>query len=574
MFDKRLFKEFPQANSYIYKQVLSQWVALITNIAFTLLFVGVFVLLIFKTLLMSHIVKFVIVAIALLIIRAIALKKVAQFSLKSAHFVKKDLRTKLFSKINALGMHYNDYVKTSELVQLVVEGIHQLETYYALYLPQLFYSLLAPLTLFSIIMFLDVSVAITLLVCVPLIPVSIIIVQKIAKRLLSKYWGAYTELGDSFLENLQGLTTLKIYQSDLYKHKQMNKEAEVFRKVTMRVLMMQLNSIIIMDIVAYGGAALASYLSISHFMNQDISLYQALAILLLSFEFFIPLRQLGSFFHIAMNGVAASKKIMNVLDVDVKEKEQTLKDDYTISINELCFGYERDRSILNNVDLKVNKGDFIGVVGESGCGKSTLAKVIMGHHKSYNGNVLIGNIQRNELNDENFLNHFVYITHDAFIFKGSVKDNLLMGKEYSEEELWNVLKKVRLDKFFEAQGGLDFMLLESGSNLSGGQRQRLNLARSLLLDKDVYIFDEATSNIDVESEELILEVIEELSKVKTVIMITHRLKNVEHASSILVMEEGQIKEQGTHKYLLNEGVLYKDMLLKQEELEAYNEKTI
>ena len=571
MFDKRLFKEFPQANSYIYKQVLSQWIALISNIVFTLMFVGLFVLLIGQQLLIKHIVMFLLVSIVLLVIRAYALKKVTHFSLKSSHFVKKDLRTKLFNKIFSLGMHYNDYVKTSELVQLAVEGIHQLETYYALYLPQLFYSLLAPLTLFVIMMFLDVSVAVTLLICVPLIPVSIIIVQKIAKRLLGRYWGAYTELGDSFLENLQGLTTLKIYQSDGYKHEQMNKEAETFRKVTMKVLMMQLNSIIIMDLVAYGGAALASFLSISHFINKDIGLYSALAIILLSFEFFIPLRQLGSFFHIAMNGVAASKKIMHVLDAEVRKKDEVLNDNYTISIHNLNFGYENHRNILKDISMKVNKGDFIGVVGESGCGKSTLAKLIMGFFDHYQGQLLIADKQRYDFNDGNFLSHFVYITHDAFIFKGSVKENLMMGKEYEEDVLWDVLKKVRLDDFFKSQGGLEFQLLESGSNLSGGQKQRLNLARALLQDSDVYIFDEATSNIDVESEEMILDVIEELSRVKTVIMITHRLKNVENATSILVMESGQIKERGTHDFLLKHGVIYKEMLLKQQELEAYHE---
>lgn len=571
MFDKRLFKEFPQANSYIYRQVLSQWIALVTNIIFTLMFVGLFVELLLGELEITHIVMFLSFALLLLIIRAAALKKVSQFSLKSSHFVKKDLRTKLFHKIFTLGMHYNDYVKTSELVQLAVEGIHQLETYYALYLPQLFYSLLAPLTLFSIIFFLDTTVAFTLLICVPLIPISIIVVQKIAKRLLSRYWGAYTELGDGFLENLQALTTLKIYQSDGYKHKQMNKEAEVFRKVTMRVLMMQLNSIIIMDVVAYGGAALASYLSISHFLSNNISLYQALAILLLSFEFFIPLRVLGSFFHIAMNGVAASKKIMNVLDAKIIEKEKVLKEDCSISIDHMNFGYEKNRQILKEISLKVNAGDFVGIVGESGCGKSTLAKLIMGYHDSYQGELLIGGMQRYEINDCNFLNHFSYITHDAFIFKGSVKDNLLMGKDYNDEELWSALKKVRLDEFFIAQGGLEFKLLESGSNLSGGQRQRLNLARALLTDSDVYIFDEATSNIDVESEEMILAVIEELSKSKTVIMITHRLKNVENASHVYVMEDGSIKEQGTHKVLLKDSVIYKNMLTKQKELEAYHE---
>ena len=569
MFNKRLIQELSEAKIYVIKQVVYQWIALLMNILFTIGICYVFYSLIQNTLTFSILTILLLISILLFLIRGYALKKANQLSFISSSIVKKELREKLFDKVYALGIHYSSLVSTSELVQLAVEGIEQLETYFSMYLPQLFYSLLAPFTLFIVLAFFDIASALALLICVPLIPMSIIAVQKFAKKLLAKYWTSYTTLGDGFLENLQGLTTLKIYGSDKDKQKQMNEEAENFRKITMRVLIMQLNSISIMDIVAYGGAAVGSFIAIQNYMNGSISLLSALIVILLSFEFFIPLRQLGSFFHIAMNGVAASDKIFRILDsTQSTVKDLALTDFTDITIEDLSFQYNKDRQILKDIQLKINKSSFIGIVGESGSGKSTLAKLLMGFY-DYQGQLLINGKQRRDYNDESFLKQFVYITFDPMIFKGTIKDNLCLSTEYSDEEIWNALKKVRLDQFFKTQEGLETQILENGSNLSGGQKQRLNLARSLLFDGQVYIFDEATSNIDVESEEMIIDIIQALAKEKTVIMITHRLANVEECDSIIVINDGRIVEKGTHNNLKNQG-LYAELLHQQRELEDYH----
>ncbi len=571
MFDKRLLKEMPEAIVFVKRQVIYQWVALITNIVFTLGICKVFIDLYNNLLTIPMIIKYIIVAIVLFIIRAVVLKKASQCSYQGASYVKTHLRQKLFEKVLSLKNHYQDYVSTSELVQLSVEGINQLETYFALYLPQLFYSVLAPLTLFVVISFYDFVSAIILFICVPLIPISIVLVQKFAKKLLAKYWGSYTTLGDSFLENLQGLTTLKIYQSDEYKQKQMNQEAENFRRITMRVLIMQLNSISIMDIVAYGGAGLGSYFAISHFYDGSITLFGALLIILLSFEFFIPLRQLGSFFHIAMNGIAASDKIFKVLDIEVKNNGKETLDDKDISIEfkNLSFQYNEEREILKDISFDIQPQQFIGIVGKSGSGKSTIAKILMGYHQTYSGSLLVQGKERYMYDDSEFMKHVMYITHDPMIFKGTLRENLDVFNQYDDEKLWQALKKVCLDEYFLSQDGLSTVLLESGSNLSGGQKQRLNLARALLQESQVYIFDEATSNIDVESEENILSVIHELSKTKTVIMITHRLSTVEACDRILVMENGQLVEQGNHHDLIEQQGQYYTLLKKQSELEVF-----
>lgn len=571
MFDKRLIKEIPETKPYVMKQVICQWVALLTNIVFTMGLCFVFVSLLQEQLEINHFIYLGTVAIVLFIIRAVVLKKATLYSYQGASLVKKILRQRLFEKVLGIGTHYQDYVSTSELVQLSVEGINQLETYFALYLPQLFYSVLAPLTLFIIICFFDFLSAIVLFVCVPLIPVSIILVQKFAKKLLSKYWSSYTTLGDSFLENLQGLTTLKIYQSDEYKQKQMNEEAENFRKVTMRVLIMQLNSISIMDIVAYGGAGLGSYFAIIHYMDHSIGLFGALLIVLLSFEFFIPLRQLGSFFHIAMNGMAASDKIFKVMDIENKQSGQYVLNDNGIDIHvdHLSFQYDEQRRILKDISFDIKSQQFIGIVGESGSGKSTIAKLIMGYHQNYQGDLKIQDYQRYDIQDHQFMHKVMYITHDPMIFKGSVRDNLDFHNQYSDECIWEALKKVCLDEYFKQLEGLDTNILEAGSNLSGGQKQRLNLARALLAHSDLYIFDEATSNIDVESEENILTVIEELAQTKTVILITHRLSTVERCDEIFVMKDGELVEKGNHLELKQQRGIYDQLLNQQRELEVY-----
>ena len=453
-----------------------------------------------------------------------------------------------------------------------MEGVDQLETYFGAYLPQFFYAMLAPLTLFAVLCFVNVPSAIVLLICVPLIPIAIAAVQTWAKKLLSKYWGQYTALGDTFLENLQGLTTLKIYQADEFKNKEMNAEAEKFRKITMKVLTMQLNSITIMDLIAYGGAALGGIMAVTQYMGNHVSLAGCLLIILLAADFFLPMRQLGSFFHIAMNGMAASDKIFRLLDLPEHKQEvsESFPSQHDIACSGLRFSYEPDREILHGVDLQFTQGSFTALVGESGCGKSTIAAILMGRNKGYTGSVTIGGVELKDVNENSLLRNITYVSHQSYLFKGTVRDNLLMGKpSASDDELWAVLERVNLAGFLKAEQGLDTPLLEKASNLSGGQCQRLALARALLHDSPVYIFDEATSNIDVESENDIMAEIHRLAKTKTVLLVSHRLANVVQADNIYVLDGGNIAEHGSHKELLQNHGLYERLWNAQQALENY-----
>lgn len=572
MINKRLLNEIPQAKKYVFHQVCMQWIAMLCNVVFIVLVAWMLEKIFMRMFVNLDIILFLCGIIISLCIRIICIRKAAEDSHCASCDVKDTLRLRLFEKLLELKGDYQSYVSTSELVQLNVEGVDQLETYFGRYLPQFFYSMIAPLTLFIIVFFIDVKSAFVLLISVPLIPISIIIVQKIAKRLLSKYWSKYTTLGNSFLENLQGLTTLKIYQSDALKNEEMNKEAEAFRKVTMKVLTMQLNSISVMDVVAYGGAAIGCIVAIHSFLNGTISLFGVLVIILISSEFFIPMRLLGSYFHIAMNGIAASDKIFRMLDIKLDEKEhQALKDgDITIKIEGLTYQYDSKRYVLRDIHMNIKNQQFISIVGASGSGKSTLAKLIMGISKTYEGSLLVQDIQRNQIDDTSFYEKVVYVTHQETLFKGSVKDNLSLGNEHiSEPMMWDVLSQVQLDGFLKEQQGLHTMLLEGGSNFSGGQRQRLALARALLKDGSIYIFDEATSNIDMESEDAILQVIHQLKKRKTVIMITHRLSSVIHSDEIYVLQDGCLIEQGTHHTLMRNDKVYKSMYDHQQQLEGY-----
>ena len=456
-------------------------------------------------------------------------------------------------------------------MQVAVEGVDQLETYFGSYLPQFFYAMLAPLTLFVVLCFVNVPSAVVLLVCVPLIPITIVIIQKWAKKLLSRYWDQYSELGDTFLENLQGLTTSKIYQADEFKHQEMNEQSERFRKITMKVLTMQLNSITIMDIVAYGGAALGVILAVTQYRSTNVDLSGCLLIILLAADFFLPMRMLGSYFHIAMNGMAASEKIFRLLDLKVDDVGgKVIENDYSIKVEHLNFSYDVNREILHDVSMSFPMGSFTAIVGESGCGKSTLAGILVGRNKGYFGDVSVGGVSLKEVGEASLMDTITYISHASYIFKGSVRDNLLLANPKCDEQtLWKVLERVNLASFLKEENGLDTLLNEKGSNLSGGQCQRLALARALLHDSRVYIFDEATSNIDVESENDIMKEIHNLAKTKTVILISHRLANVEKADNIYVLDKGSVVEYGKHEDLLKKNGVYKNLWTSQQELEKY-----
>ena len=575
MINKRLIGTVAESKKYIAGNVILQWCSLTANIALMLsisrmlaeLFRGSASVQLFTV---TGIV--VILALAVRFFCSIGAAKMGYFSSKA---VKKSLREKIYQKLLRLGSSYNEQVKTSEVVQVAVEGVDQLETYFGAYLPQFFYAMLAPLTLFIVLCFVNVAAAVVLLICVPLIPVAIAAVQTWAKKLLSKYWGQYTELGDTFLENLQGLTTLKIYQADAFKQQEMNEQAEKFRKITMKVLTMQLNSITIMDLIAYGGAALGVIMAVTQYQSGGVSLEGCLLIILLAADFFIPMRQLGSFFHIAMNGMAASDKIFRLLDLEETKPEitESFPSGHTIRCSGLSFSYEPDREILHSVDLTFPQGSFTALVGESGCGKSTLASILMGRNKGYTGSVSVGGVPLSSIQEESLLRNITYISHQSYLFKGTVRENLLMGKPgASDEELWAVLSRVNLAEFLKAEQGLDTRLLEKASNLSGGQCQRLALARGLLHDSPVSSFDEATSTIDVESENVIMREIHELAKSKTVILVSHRLANVVGADHIYVLDHGIVAESGSHEELLAHHGLYERLWSAQQTLEQFGKE--
>lgn len=569
MINKRLVRLLSDGKKYIYGNIFFQWINLIANIVAIFLISGFISDTYYGNVTDAKLVRLIVILAIAVLTRVICNVASSKMSYLSSKKVKQVLRHKIMEKMLTLGSSYNEKVRTSEVVQVSVEGVEQIETYFGLYLPQLFYSLLAPLTLFAVIVFMSFTPAIVLLLCVPLIPISIAAVQTFAKKLLAKYWGKYTGLGDTFLENLQGLTTLKIYQADEYKNKKMNEEAEEFRKITMKVLTMQLNSITIMDIVAYGGAALGIILTVKQFVAGNIRLDQAIAIILLSADFFIPMRQLGSFFHIAMNGMAAIDKIFKILDLEVpEEKTMSLPGKGSIKVENLSFAYDESHNVLNDISIELLEQGMVSLVGASGSGKSTMASLLMKRSKNYSGKIFVGEVDFNEISEKSVMENITYISHSSYIFKGSVRDNLLMAKaDAKDKELWDVLKKTNLADFFEADNGLDFEIAEAGGNLSGGQKQRLALARGLLHDSRFYIFDESTSNIDVESEEVILEQIKELAKNKGVLMISHRLANVVSSDKIFVLEKGQLKEEGTHEELLTTHGIYSTLWETQQSLE-------
>lgn len=596
MINKRLINLCKESKKYIALTILVNWISVLCNIV-TIILIGQFINKIYigqrlningNNILnsmmefnvwgkISLLAAIVIIAI-LLAIRYSCNILYAKFSNAASANARVTLRELIYKKLLKLGTGYTSVESTSAVVQVSVEGIEQLEIYFGKYLSQFFYALLVPVTLFIFMSFISFKAALIFILCVPLIPISIIAIMKIAKRILKDYWKSYSDLGGTFLENLQGLTTLKVFNIDEERHEKMNIEAEKFRKITMKVLSMQLNSITIMDLVAFGGAAAGTIVALIQFKNGQIPVGSLLIIILLSSEFFIPLRLLGSYFHIAMNGMAASDRMFGILDAEEREKnvetnEEIKLNDIKVSLRNVDFSYDGEREVLKNINMDVTPGGLVAIVGESGSGKSTIASLILNNYKVTNGEISINNLNIENISLDNIYGNIALVSTNSYIFNGTILDNLLMAKkDATEEDINNALKTSRLYDFVKGlKDGLLTDVGQAGSALSGGQKQRLALARVILADRPMIIFDEATSNIDVESEESIWEAIYELSKEKTILVISHRLANVTDAKNIYVMNKGKLVENGTHEELMKNESCYYNMVNKQNELEMIRE---
>lgn len=597
MINKRLISLCKDSKKYIGLTVLVSWISILCNII-TVLLIGQFINKIYlgERLILNGNISFInammqfkvtenislfsatLIIIVLLIARFLSNILYGKFSYLASAEARVTLRELIYKKLLRLGTGYTNVESTSSVVQVTVEGVEALEVYFGKYLPQFFYSMIAPITLFVVLSFISFKAALVFILCVPLIPLSIVAIMKIAKKILKDYWKTYSNLGDVFLENLQGLTTLKVFNRDEEKHEKMNDQAETFRKITMKVLSMQLNSINIMDLIAFGGAALGTIVALIQFKNGEILIGSLLVIILLSSEFFIPLRLLGSFFHIAMNGMAASDRIFALLDTEEREKDviKVREEDLSntsITLNNVSFSYDGEREVLHNINMEIKSGGLVAVVGESGSGKSTVASLILNNYKVTKGEIKLNNINIEKLSLDNIYGKISLVSTNSYIFNGTILENLLMGNlKASRFEVEEALKTARLYDFINSlEKGLDTNVGEGGSLLSGGQKQRLALARAILSNREVIIFDEATSNIDVESEEDIWKAIYEIASNKTVLVISHRLANVIDANNIYVMKNGNIVESGNHQDLISKKGEYYNMVNKQNQLEMIRE---
>lgn len=578
MINKRLINLCRDSKKYILLTVLVNWISTLCNIVTVVIIGGIINNLFIQQSngveMKSFIVPGIIIGL-MLAIRFICNILYSRFSSYASANARTTLRNEIYSKLLRLGNGYTKVESTSSIVQMSVEGVEQLEVYFGKYLPQFFYALLVPVTLFIVLSFISFKASIVFLLGVPLIPMSIIVIMKTAKKILKDYWKSYSNLGGTFLENLQGLTTLKVFNMDEERHIKMNEESEKFRRITMKVLSMQLNSISIMDLIAFGGSALGIIVALYQFKNGEIMVGSLLTIIILSSEFFIPLRLLGSYFHIAMNGMAASDRIFKLLDTEERKSNQESKvsslrkDKVQVKLENAEFTYDGVRKVIHGIDMDIKEGGITAVVGESGTGKSTIASLIMNDYELTSGNVFINGISTNDMSHKEIYKRIGLVSTNSYIFTGTILDNLIMAKpEATEKELDEALEKAHLKEFVSGlKDGVNTFVGQGGSALSGGQRQRLALARIILCDQPMIIFDEATSNIDVESEELIWKAIYQLSEHKTILVISHRLASVVEAKEIYVLDKGRVVEKGNHQELMAVKGKYSDMVQVQRELE-------
>ena len=576
MFDKRLFSLVPGVMRHIAGNVALQWLALLANVV---LFVSVGGLL--QSVLAGDaagidLVRTLLTAVVAVAVRLVCQAQATKQGLAASALAKQRVRTLVYDKLVRMGPSYRETVATSEATQLCVEGVEQLEAYFGNYLPQLFYSLIASVTLFFCLAPLCTPAAVVLLCCVPLIPISLMAVMKIAKRIMGDYWHSYTDLGALFLESIQGLTTLKVFGADEGRHRRMNEEAEKFRKATMRLLTMQLNSVIVMDIFAFAGAAAGIVVMLNSYAAGTVTFAGAFAFVFLAADFFIPLRTLGSFFHTATGGMAAAERMYRIIDAPepARGTQAVTCTSVGIECRNVSYSYDGTRTVLQDADFTARPGGFVGITGASGSGKSTLAGILTGANRSYTGSVEIGGIDLRDISAESLRDTVTYVGFRSFLFAGTVRSNLLMARPgASDDELWEALSRCRIDDFVRRSGGLDAPVSAEGTNLSGGQRQRLAMARALLHDTPVYIFDEATSNIDADSEAAIIDAVAELARTKTVVMVSHRLAALRGCDKVYVFEAGRVVQTGTHEELASQDGPYARLWARQAELEDFSARS-
>lgn len=569
----RLIKLLKGSGKYIIYQIAWQWLSLLAQIAIVWQVTQLIDEAWQKSVTNDEILTTVGIVTAGLIVRFICDRLYSRACYLASVDVKRALREQIYKKVLWLGPSYREQIRTSEIVQMTGEGVEQLETYFGRYLSQFLYALLAPFSLFIIISRISLRTAVVLLAAVPLIPIVIMLVMFIAKKILGNYFDIYYGLGDSFLEKLQGMTTLKIYRADQRAVEQIDSESEQFRKITMKVLMMQLNSTSIMDIIAYGGAAAGIISALIEFSNRNINVSGVLMCIFLAAEFFLPMRLLGSFFHIGMNGMKASDRIFAFLDLPEQKRgeEEITGNKINISLDNVSFSYDESREVLHDISMNIDSCSLVSIVGVSGSGKSTIAGILLGKNHYYSGSIKVNGTEHREISSKSLMENFTMIGHNSWVFKGTVRENLLMGNPTATDaELLDALDNVNLRNFLESQSGLDTRVESNASNFSGGQKQRLALARALLHDTPVYIFDEATSNIDADSEEAIMTAVKQIAKKKTVILISHRLANVTDSDAIYMLKDGKIIEKGTHHELMGIKGTYANLFSEQSELENYS----
>lgn len=567
MIDKELFKLIGKNKKYIFVAVALQVLGLIANVGITASICWAIYLAISKAEPLMYLYP-AICAVVGIAVRYTMTRLTGDIKDVLGRKVKKDLRERTYNKIVKLGVRSTDGMSMAGLTQVSMEGVEQLDLYYSSYLPQFFFAMLAPIILFIICVWIDWRTALVLLACVPLIPVSIIAVSKYAKKIFAKYWGKYTSMGDKFLDSVQGLKELKIFKADEAQHGKMNESAEEFRKITMKVLVMQLASTTIMDLVAYGGAGAGIALAICGAAFWGLSPIYALFLCLVAVEFFLPLRAFGSAFHVAMNGASAGKKIISLLNTPDPVWGTEEVNGKTIELSGVTFSYDGTRDVLKNVSMTFPEKGMTAIVGESGCGKSTVVNMLVGAFRPKSGSITVGGVPLENLSRESYYSHLAAVSYNTYIFNQTVRENfLLANKTATDEQIYSALEAVNLAEFIRENGGLDKVITEDANNISGGQKQRLALAVNLVADKDIYVFDEATSNIDVESEAIIMHNIKALSENKSVIVISHRLANVVPADNIYFMENGEVKESGEHTTLMSDKHGYEKLFTTQKQLE-------